>query len=250
MVRSCKRAVILRNHREINLEVQSFPTYLPDMGYHGSKGGNGTWQQILSRIPKCDLFIEAMAGSGILSSKITPDLCSTVTNDLERSCKSDLHLDYTAVIDKYDCATGLTVTFYFDPPYMFSTRKSQRKVYKIEWSENDHDAFLARVLTVKSNCMISHYPCSKYDLALQSWRSVTYASMTRKGLAAEKLWLNYPEPKVLLMPNKVGSDCWQRQAINRKIKRLISKLSQLEQAESAAIITGLYNHFLKGEKGL
>ncbi len=215
------------------------------MGYPGSKGGNGTWQQIISQIPKCDIFIEAMAGSGILSSKIDPSSCSTITNDYERSIPADLHLHYRNLIDKYDCIAGTTVTFYFDPPYMFSTRKSSRQLYKLEWTDSDHDLFLARVLTVKSYCMISHYPCEKYTQALQSWRTIRYPSMTRNGIATEQLWLNFNVPKLLLSADKVGSDCWRRQAIQRKIARLSAKLSKLEPTERAAIITALHKEFLQ-----
>jgi len=213
--------------------------------YPGSKGGNGTWQQIISRIPQCDLFIEAMSGSGVLSKKLGPYHCSTVTNDLARSIQADEHLHYTDLIAKYDCTAGTTVVFYFDPPYMFSTRRSQRRLYDHEWTDNDHDQFLSRVLTVKSDCMISHYPCEKYNNALQSWRSVRYPSMTHAGLATECLWMNYPEPKLLLAADKVGSNCWRRQGIKRKIHRLQSKIAALPGEERTAIITSLYNQYLK-----
>lgn len=211
--------------------------------YPGSKGGNGTWQQIISRIPKCDLFIEAMAGSGILSKKLSGYPCSTVTNDLNRSLPTDEHLHYWALIDKYDSDNRLKVFFYFDPPYMFSTRRSQRRLYIREWSDSDHDEFLSRVLTVKSDCMISHYPCDKYNDALQSWRSVEFPSMTHAGLRTEKIWMNYAHPKILLAADKVGSDCWRRQAIKRKIHRLQSKIAALDPEQKAAIFTQLKKEF-------
>jgi hypothetical protein len=229
---------------KINLEVQSLPTYLPGMAsYPGSKGGNGTWQQIISRIPQCDLFIEAMSGSGILSEKLKSYSCSTVTNDLNRSLTANENLSYGSLIDKYDCDADRKIVFYFDPPYMLSTRRSQRKIYKLEWSDNDHDNFLSRVLTVKSDCMISHYPCEKYNNALQSWRSVRYQSMTHAGPRTECLWMNYQQPKLLLAADKVGSDCWRRQGIKRKVHRLQSKIAMLPADERAAIFTQLKKEF-------
>ena len=211
--------------------------------YPGSKGGNGTWQQIISRIPQCNLFIEAMSGSGILSKKLANYSCSTVTNDLNGSVQANEHLSYQDLIDKYDCEDRLKVVLYFDPPYMFSTRRNQKKIYKLEWSDSDHDNFLSLVLTVKSDCMISHYPCEKYNLALQSWRSVQYQSMTHAGLRTECLWMNFPQPKILLAADVVGSDCWRRQAIKRKVHRLQSKLTALPAEERAAIFTQLKKEF-------
>lgn len=211
--------------------------------YPGSKGGNGTWQQIISRIPQCDLFIEAMSGSGILSEKLKGYLCSTVRNDLDRSTQADEHLPYPDLIDKYDCDTRLKVFFYFDPPYLFSTRRSQKKIYKLEWSDSDHDKFLSRVLTVKSDCMISHYPCEKYNTVLSCWRSVTFPSMTHAGLRTECIWMNYDHPQLLLAADKVGSDCWRRQGIKRKIHRLQSKIAALDPEEKAAIFTQLKKEF-------
>lgn len=212
-------------------------------GYPGSKGGNGTWQQIISRIPQCDLFIEAMSGSGILSKKLSKYSCSTITNDLNGSIPANEHLDYRDLLAKYDCNTDHKVFFYFDPPYMFSTRRSQKRLYLIEWSDQDHSDFLTRVLTVKSNCMISHYPCDMYNQALQLWRSVWYPSMTHKGLATECIWMNYDHPKLLLAADKVGSDCWRRQAIKRKITRLQNKITALPAEEKAAIFTQLKKEF-------
>lgn len=213
------------------------------MGYPGSKGGNGTWQQIISRIPHCDLFIEAMSGSAILSKKLIKYGCSTVTNDLNTGIVADSHLDYQDLIDKYDCTGDGKVVFYFDPPYMMSTRRSNRKIYIHEWSDHDHEKFISRVLTVKSDCMISHYPCKKYNEALQSWRSVRYRSMTHQGIREECLWMNFDHPNLVLAADTVGTDCWQRQGIRRKVDRLLSKITALDPEQKAAIFTQLKKEF-------
>lgn len=209
------------------------------MGYPGSKGGNGVWQQIISQIPQCDLFIEAMAGSGILSKKLSAYSCSTVTNDIDRSLPTDLHLSYQDLIVKYDCIPGKKTVFYFDPPYLFETRKSKRQLYKFEWTVLDHQKFLSQVLTVKCDCMISHYPCNMYNHALQSWRTVRYQAATHNGARTECLYMNFPTPKILVAADIAGSDCWHRQAIKRKVTRLLSKIKSLPEHEQAALRTEL-----------
>lgn len=189
------------------------------------------------------MFIEAMAGSAILSYTLRHSAVLTVTNDLCRSLNADYHMHYAGIIDQYDCTAGKKIVFYFDPPYLMVTRRSKRKIYVHEWFDNDHDTFLSRVLTIKSDCMISHYPCEKYSNALQSWRTVRYQSMTRTGLRTEQLWMNFAEPKLLLMPQMVGSDCWHRQALKRKILRLQSKIASLPGDEKAALFTQLKKKF-------
>jgi len=211
--------------------------------YPGSKGANGTWQQIISQIPKCDIFIEAMAGSGIISSHLSDCSCSIVTNDIDSCLHTNEHLHFQDLIDKYDCECPDKTVFYFDPPYLLSTRKSKRKIYKHEWTDQDHFDFLSRVLTVKSNCMISHYPCPLYNETLSNWRHITFPSMTHSGIRTECLWMNFPTPKLLLRSDKVGSDCWSRQAIKRKINRLQLKLAALDPIEKAAIFTQLKKEF-------
>lgn len=52
--------------------------------YNGGKAGAGTYQTIISQIPKCEIFIDAMAGSlGITSKMSLPAL--TVINDIDKN---------------------------------------------------------------------------------------------------------------------------------------------------------------------
>ena len=214
------------------------------MGYNGSKGGNGTWQQIISRLPACDIFIEAMSGSGILSQRLNHLVAHTVTNDYDAGIQATHNLHYSAVIDKYDCNGHGKAVFYFDPPYILETRRSNKKLYKHDWSITDHEKFLSRVLTVKSDCMISHYPHKLYSQLLQSWRTVSFQSMTHKGLATEVLWMNYPPPTLLLAGHTVGNDCWRRQGLKRKTNRLLNKIIALPPDERAAIVSAIKKEFL------
>src|SRR5262245_4810289 len=96
--------------------------------YPGRKAATGQWQKILSEIPKCFTFIEAMCGSAYLSSLVIKSGCSVVINDYNRSVVDSIsydalkdvtkfHLDYRQLIARYDGQPG--IVFFFDPPYIF-----------------------------------------------------------------------------------------------------------------------------------
>lgn len=220
--------------------------------YNGGKAGNGTYQNIINHIPKCSRFIDAMVGNaGIVSNLSLPAI--TVLNDIDPAIIARFNykksesviiesLCVMDLIDKYDCNAGTTF-FYFDPPYLKSSRKSQADLYRYEWTLQNHQAFLSRVLTVKSNCMISHYPCPLYDEALKNWHQFSFYSTTHKGQALERIYMNYPPPSLLQDNRYIGKDYIDRQRIKRKAKRFIHKLAALPHTERQSILHEVYNRF-------
>lgn len=226
----------------------------PFSTYNGGKHGNGTYQQIINHIPQCKIFVDGFVGNGgILFNLKLPPL--TIINDIDPSVIDRYNcyrspsviienLDYTAVIDKYDNKTRDTF-FYFDPPYLFETRSTQQKYYKFDFTDSDHFKFLSMVNTVKSNCMISHYPCKLYNDALKDWYTHDFKSMTRGGLRTERIYMNYPTPSVLQDFRYLGTDFTDRQRIKRKIERQLKKLESLPELERIGIISAVidkYNH--------
>lgn len=216
--------------------------------YPGSKTASGVLQKIISEIPRCDRFIEAMCGSAVISQTIKSGAC-IIVNDIyaaapgletKRAIKENLH--YKDIIDKYDNAGPKTV-FYFDPPHLLQTRSYQGKLYEHDWTEKDHKAFLKKVITVKSNCMISHFPCKLYDTALKGWRKLTYQTMTRAGVRQENLYMNFKQPALLLDYRFTGKDSTDRQRIKRKITSLIAKLNNLPNQERSTILSALIDHY-------
>jgi len=223
--------------------------------YPGSKGAAGAFQKIISEIPRCDRFIESMCGSALISSKIK-GVANIVINDIDGSLIDKINItagnprstvkkeksNYVDLIDKYDNAGSKTV-FYFDPPYLLETRSYQGQLYKFDWKKQDHKKFIAKVLTVKSNCMISHYPCSMYERAFKKWRKIYFNSMTRAGLRKECLYMNFQQPSLLLDYTYVGNDFIDRQRIKRKVEKLITRLNGLGGQERAAILSAVIDHY-------
>lgn len=223
----------------------------PRPTYNGSKAGNGTYQNIINFIPKCDVFIDAMVGNGgIVCNFNYPGY--TIINDVDAGIidgfdsdghgvtKENLHV--LDLIDKYD-PRFTNAFFYFDPPYLKNTRKSQKNLYAYEWDLEDHQKFLSRILTVKNNCMISHYPCDLYNEKLSNWYKHQFMSNTRHGLAMENIYMNYPPPTILQDYSYVGKDFIDRQRIKRKIARWLNKMETMEEVERNALLRSIIDKF-------
>lgn len=221
----------------------------PFKTYNGGKAGNGTYQQIINHIPKHDVFIDAMVGNGgILFNLSLPGL--TVINDIDGSIIQKYKFngystavivendDYAGIIDKYDDVIR-KVFFYFDPPYLKETRKSQKDLYKFEWEESNHTRFLTMATTVKSDVMISHYPCALYDSFLKGWKTHDFESQTRNGKAIERIYMNYSKPEVLQDYRYLGKDYRERQRIKRKIQRQLQKLKDMPADERTGILSAV-----------
>lgn len=224
----------------------------PFKTYNGGKSGNGTYQNIINFIPKCEMFIDALVGNGgIVCNLKLP--AHTVINDFSpyivekyiSYCSNCFQIENMHVLELINKWDSLLVNkfFYFDPPYLKSSRKSQQDLYKIEWSMLDHEKFISRVLTVTSNCMISHYPCNLYDTAFKEWNKFTFQSMTRSGPATECLYMNYPTPTVLQDYRYIGKNFTERQRIKRKATRFLRKLEHLPEQEFNCIIACIIDKF-------
>ena len=236
-------------------------TTKPFQTYNGGKAGNGTYQQIINHIPKCEFFIDAFVGNGgIFFNLKLPE--HTVINDIDPGIIDKYNnvahtdkntyvsqgvrkenLDYGSLIDKYDCTSSLKTFFYFDPPYLKSTRKSEKNLYKFDWNENDHNLFLSLAVKVKSDCMISHYPCDLYNNSLKDWRFHDFQSITRNGLRTERIYMNYSKPLILQDYKYLGKDFIDRQRIKRKVKRFIAKLDNMQADERTAILKSVIDKY-------
>lgn len=230
--------------------------------YRGNKGVQGLYQFIINRIPACDTFYEAFAGSAMITEKVfgtagTDNNDCMIRNNGSRvrpvinDCSGSLCL---ALREKFPHPTVIynlpavqllstlvardkTAFVYCDPPYLISTRGSSRRIYKHEMSEADHIAFLSMVHTAAFNCMISHYDCKLYNRFLKNWNKEKFLVSYHGKVVEECIYYNYNKPSKLLTYKYVGSDCWDRQRVTRKINRLVTKLNELPELERNAVIS-------------
>ncbi len=86
------------------------------------------------------------------------------------------------------------VLIYCDPPYMLETRN--RKQYKCEMDETDHEELLELLLNHKGPVIISGYETELYNNMLAGWNkkeTTTYSQVCSKK--KEVLWMNYEPPE-------------------------------------------------------
>lgn len=218
--------------------------------YPGHKGIEGLYQFIINRIPPHTNYFEIFAGSAQIarklphgSIKVVVDCNSGVTAILKKEIGSMCKVvtkDALQFIPSIPAGTDTMV--YMDPPYIISSRHSKRKIYQSEMTLEDHKRFLSMVHKAKFNCMISHYEHPFYDKMLKGWnkekKTVRYHTRTTE----ECIYYNYPKPTALQTYDYIGNDCWDRQRIDRKIKRLTKKLIALPCLERNAVIDRVHKN--------
>ncbi|MEO0870969.1 MAG: DNA adenine methylase [Pseudomonadota bacterium] len=90
---------------------------------------------------------------------------------------------------------GPETLFYVDPPYVHETRApsrtSERKAYRHEMTDDDHEALLAFLKTLEGKVILSGYRCDLYDDHLEGWTRMDRAALADGARQRiESLWMN------------------------------------------------------------
>ena len=85
--------------------------------------------------------------------------------------------------------------------------------------------------------MIIHPKCDLYDTMLKDWRKVDVKERYHNKTQIVTMYMNYAEPTELQCYDYLGNNCWERQQIDRKLKRLKDKFSLMPVQQK--------NYFLK-----
>lgn len=215
------------------IDQKAFPNYF------GGKDGNGTYQNIINRIPPHKFFVSLFLGNCAVTRRIAPAK-QMLLNDIDKhvvdawrklQLPGDVYhlmemsaLDYLKKFKDVDCPG----TFIFlDPPYLPETRKSAT-VYNYEMTVKDHRDLLLQIVSMTAaNVMICSYPNPVYDEILKGWNTHDYLSTTRKGQALERLYYNYDLTGQLHDYRFLGDDFREREANNRIVRNMLKKIDRL-----------------------
>lgn len=235
---------------------------LHSKGYPGNKQAFGSFQQIINEFPPHTDFISGMAGSGAVEKRkrlapgknIVFELC---TETIEQHWQDS----YGYTIKNIDSVqwyqsqqNGKGRLCYWDVPYMLSARRSGKKYYQFEWTDEQHVYFLNLLKGSKDMHAISHYPCQLYNTMLKGWRLKTWQVMTRQGVVTEGLYMNYKKPVQLHQYDYLGYNRTHRQHIKRQGYNLIAALQNKTREQQIDELRELYrlieigNQFLQGSK--
>jgi len=217
------------------------------MTYPGGKGGAGVYQTIINQIPPHRVYVEPFAGSATIYRKkrlcersVLIDKAPGGTADLDGASGCSLDIindDGITYLQNWRCQLDAFV--YADPPYVRDARKSRRDLYEFEMSDAEHVRFLDAVTALPCMVMVSGYHSDLYAEALTDWRVVTFQAMTRRGMATEYLWMNYPEPTALHDHRYLGDDYRDRERIKRKAERWAARFASLPDQERCGILSAI-----------
>src|SRR6266436_7431966 len=169
--------------------------------YLGSKAASGAYQAIIAAMPAHDTYIETHLGSGAIM-KHKPLAARSIGIDIDSEAILRFgslpgvklhHGDAVAFLEQFDYKAAGRVLIYADPPYLHSTRTSEKR-YRYEYNEDDHIVLLSVLYELAASgvaIMLSGYPSSLYDELLPDWRTLEFQVMSRGGVRTEKLWLSF-----------------------------------------------------------
>ncbi len=221
---------------------------------------NSVYQKIINLIPPHRVYIEAFAGSGAILRHKRPALANIAidadTPALEQ-LRSDIAKNGVGAVDfiNANAIAWLAVYpfqgdefVYADPPYLFSTRRQHRPIYRCELAEEDHIILLGVLKRLPCPVMISGYWSELYAQALADWHISTFEAITRGGAkATEYLWMNYPTPIRLHDYSHLGDTFRDRERIKRKKQRWVSRLQKMDILERQALLSAIEDPAIFGD---
>lgn len=100
-------------------------------------------------------------------------------------------MDALQLIEKYNFPD---VLMYLDPPYVKSTRRTN-KLYTVEMEEEGQNKLLDLIVKSKAKIVLSGYQSDLYDERLKGWKKDTIQTRTTStDIATETIWMNYEPP--------------------------------------------------------
>jgi site-specific DNA-adenine methylase len=216
------------------------------MNYPGGKGA--IYQKLINLMPPHEIYIETHLGGGAVIRHKRP---ASTNIGIEKDpriielWKNIDSLNFQLVHD--DAYTFLrsykfigTELVYCDPPYLRSTRKSRKKkLYKYDYSLQEHIQLLKLLQSLPCKVMISGYESDLYKEVLQGWNSHSFESVCHQGMGIEWVWMNYPPPVELHDYGYLGDTFRERERIKRRTNRWLANLQNMPVLERQALLSAL-----------
>ncbi len=237
------------------------------MSYPGAKAGSGVYQAIINQMPPHDVYVEPFLGSGAVMRRKRParvnigcDLDERVTDGASSLVRSGGWIsgggaggaggsDGARSSYYFHCQDGLDYLrrashrlgdlVYLDPPYLMSTRRQHRRLYRCELPRARHVELIEVCRRLPAFVMVSGYRSELYDRGFNGWRRIDYQVQTHGGPATESLWTNYPEPEELHDYRYLGRDYRERERIHRQQARWQRRLLAMPDVERRAMVAAL-----------
>ena len=211
--------------------------------YFGSKATSGLCQAIIALMPPHETYIESHLGGGAIMQRKPPALRNIGIDLSERALEQfqcaypveRVHAHAHRFLADFDYQGRELV--YCDPPYLHSTRSSERR-YRFDYEEHDHLELLRVLKALRCPVILSGYPSRLYDEELSGWRSLELQVMNQAGVRTEKLWFNFTPDRVH-WARHAGRNHTHRQTIKRRAESWARRYAAMPPAERLAGLAGL-----------
>lgn len=195
-------------------------------------------------MPPHEVYIETHLGGGSIIRKkrsakrnigieINPDVVNKWTDNGEVHFEL-IQDDALAYLSRFPFEGNEFL--YCDPPYLRETRRSQKKIYKYDYTQEQHAEFLDFIKTLPCQVMISGYHSDLYERALSDWNIYTFQTRIRKKSATEWIWMNYETPVKLHDYRYLGDNYRERYKLKEKVKRWTNRLESMPVLEQQALM--------------
>lgn len=225
-------------HQEVDTIAKNGDDYA--MRFDGGKGV--CFPQLVNLMPPHKRYIETHLGGGALMRRKLPahaqvgididqniiamwkqrwpNLCEAIQSDAVDYLRGQ-HLDGDTLI-------------YADPPYHPDTRR-RSKVYRYDYSIDDHVRLLDCLTELPCKVIISGYASPLYERYLSGWSVHRFRARTHVDTREEWVWFNYPQPELLHDDRYFGASFREREVIRRRQERLRRRISQLSTVEQRSL---------------
>ncbi len=214
------------------------------MRYPGGKGKS--YPQLINLMPPHQTYIETHLGGGAVMRHKRPapvqvgvDVDSTLVATWSKRPSLPCELVCADAVDYLSTRhLDQQTLIYADPPYVSSTRKRSR-IYKHEYSDEDHTRLIEFLMNAPCKVMLSGYKSDLYNSLLGDWRCVTFQAKTHTCLREESVWINFDPADRLHDVEYLGSTFREREVIKRRRTRLQARIESLPIIEQYGILDWL-----------
>jgi site-specific DNA-adenine methylase len=217
------------------------------MRFPGGKGKS--YQHIVNILPSHSTYIETHLGGGaVLRNKKPAELSIGIDRDphVIRMWRSDfpdlakyVNADAVEFLNEYEFSGDEVV--YCDPPYLPTVRRKTR-IYRYEYSIEDHVRLLNTIRTLDCRVVISGYYSELYGTLLGGWNELRFRAKAQDGMRTESLWMNFSPPDRLHDARFWGNSYREREMVKRRLQRLTGRISRLSVQEQHHLSDWLADH--------
>ncbi len=215
--------------------------------YSEGKGQYGIYQRIINLMPPHEVYIETyLGGGGIMRNKLSAERNIGIEIDpkvievwrKDNSLEIELiHGDAISYLQSYEFTGNELI--YCDPPYVRETRKKRVKIYKYEYTVEQHTELLEVIKTLPCKVMISGYESTLYKESLKGWHSHVFQAGCHHGMGTEWLWMNYPAAVELHDYRYLGDTFRQREKIKKKTNVWVRKFQSMPVLERQTLLRAI-----------